>query len=315
MKSSSLADFSLLFVALIWGATFVVVQNAISFLEPLTFNAVRFTIAAILLALWLLLFERKQLKSLNYKLVGAGLILGFWLFIGYGFQTLGLVYTSSSKAAFITGLSVVMVPLFTIFLLRKRLSLNAYIGVITATVGLYLLTMTDVSGLNLGDGLVFICAIGFALQILLTGKYTSQYPTLLLTVIQITTVAVLSAISSLLFENWTQAFKPSVLFTSEVALALVITAVFATAIAYLIQTNFQKYTTPTRVALIFAMEPVFAAITGYMWAGDRLSISAMLGCLLIFAGMIFAEIPTNRRLLKLRTNTVIPTKKGADSEV
>ncbi|MGM0899832.1 DMT family transporter [Mesobacillus maritimus] len=314
MKSSSLADFSLLFVALIWGATFVVVQNAISFLEPLTFNAVRFTIAATLLALWLLLFERKQLKSFNKKMLGAGLILGFWLFIGYGFQTLGLAYTSSSKAAFITGLSVVMVPLFTIFLLRKRLSLNAYIGVVTATIGLYLLTMTDVSGLNLGDGLVFICAIGFALQILLTGKYTSQYPTLLLTVIQITTVAVLSTISSLLFENWTQAFEPTILFTTEVALALVITAVFATALAYLIQTNFQKYTTPTRVALIFAMEPVFAAITGYMWAGDRLSLSAMLGCLLIFAGMIFAEIPTNKRLLKLK-NTVIQAKKGADSEV
>jgi drug/metabolite transporter (DMT)-like permease len=315
MKPSSLADISLIFVALIWGATFVVVQNAISFLEPLTFNAVRFTIAAILLALWLLLFERKQVKSFNSKLLGAGVILGFWLFIGYGFQTLGLVYTTSSKAAFITGLSVVMVPLFTILLLRKRLSLNAYIGVVTATAGLYLLTMTDVSGLNLGDGLVFVCAIGFALQILLTGKYTNQYPTLLLTVIQITTVAVFSTISSLLFEDWRQAFEPAILFTTEVALALVITAVFATAIAYLIQTKFQKYTTPTRVALIFAMEPVFAAITGFIWAGDRLSFSAMLGCLLIFAGMIFAEIPANKRIFKLRTKTVIQAKKGADSEV
>jgi drug/metabolite transporter (DMT)-like permease len=315
MKPSSLADISLLFVALIWGATFVVVQNAISFLDPLTFNAVRFTIAAILLALWLLLFERKQFKSFNIKVLGAGVILGFWLFIGYGFQTLGLAYTSSSKAAFITGLSVVMVPLFTILLLRKRLSLNASIGVITATVGLYFLTMTDVSGLNIGDGLVLICAIGFALQILLTGKYTSQYPTLLLTVIQITTVAVFSTITSLLFENWRQAFVPEILLTTEVALALVITAIFATAIAYLIQTNFQKYTTPTRVALIFAMEPVFAAITGYIWAGDRLSLSAILGCLLIFAGMVFAEVPVNKRLLKLKTETVIQAKKGADSEV
>ncbi len=315
MKSSIPADVSLLFVALIWGATFVVVQNAISFLEPLTFNAVRFTIAAILLGLWLILFERNQLKSMDLKLISAGCILGFWLFIGYGFQTLGLVYTTSSKAAFITGLSVVMVPLFTVLLLRKRLLINAYIGVFTATFGLYLLTMTDVAGLNFGDGLVFICAIGFALQILLTGKYTSKYPTLLLTVVQIGTVAFLSIISSFIFEDWKQAFEPTILFTTEVAMALIITAIFATALAFLIQTKFQKYTTPTRVALIFAMEPVFAAITGYLWAGDRLSLSAMLGCLLIFAGMIFAEIPTNRRFFKLKTKTLLETKKGVDSEV
>jgi len=252
---------------------------------------------------------------MDLKLISAGCILGFWLFIGYGFQTLGLVYTTSSKAAFITGLSVVMVPLFTVLLLRKRLLINAYIGVFTATFGLYLLTMTDVAGLNFGDGLVFICAIGFALQILLTGKYTSKYPTLLLTVVQIGTVAFLSIISSFIFEDWKQAFEPTILFTTEVAMALIITAIFATALAFLIQTKFQKYTTPTRVALIFAMEPVFAAITGYLWAGDRLSLSAMLGCLLIFAGMIFAEIPTNRRFFKLKTKTLLETKKGVDSEV
>ncbi|SEM82650.1 EamA-like transporter family protein [Mesobacillus persicus] len=312
MKPSLIADFSLLFVALIWGATFVVVQNAISFLEPLSFNWVRFTLAAVLLGLWLTLFERKQIKSFDKKVFLAGFILGFWLFIGYGFQTLGLVYTTSSKAAFITGLSVVMVPLFTIILFRKRLSVNAYIGVFVATIGLYLLTMTDVTGLNIGDGLVFICAIGFALQILLTGKYTSQFPTLLLTVIQIATVAVLSGISAILFEDWQRAFDPSILLTSEVMMALITTAVFATALAYLIQTKFQKYTTATRVALIFAMEPVFAAITGFTWAGDRLSYSAIAGCLLIFAGMILAELPATR-FPKLKP--VLTTKKGADTEV
>lgn len=312
MKHSLIADFSLLFVALIWGATFVVVQNAISFLEPLSFNWVRFTLAAVLLGLWLILFERKQLKSFDKKLFLAGIILGFWLFIGYGFQTLGLVYTTSSKAAFITGLSVVMVPLFTIILFRKRLSVNAYIGVFVATIGLYLLTMTDITGLNIGDGLVFICAIGFALQILLTGKYTSQFPTLLLTVIQIATVAVLSGISAFLFEDWQRAFEPSILLTSEVMMALITTAVLATALAYLIQTKFQKYTTATRVALIFAMEPVFAAITGFVWAGDRLSYSALAGCLLIFVGMILAELPVNRFP---RFKPALTTKKGADTEV
>ena len=164
--------------------------------------------------------------------------------------------------------------------------------------------MTDVASLNIGDALVFVCAIGFALQILLTGKYTNLYPTLLLTVVQIATVAILSAISAFLFEDYQQAFNPTILFRSDVIMALIITALFATAFAYLIQTNFQKHTTATRVALIFAMEPVFAAITGFLWAGDRLSYSALTGCLLIFVGMILAELPSK-----------IPLKKRAESKV
>lgn len=313
MKPSFLADISLLFVALIWGATFVIVQNAISFLEPLSFNGVRFAIAALILGIWLLLFERKQLQAYDRDLLFAGIILGFWLFIGYAFQTLGLLYTSSSKAAFITGLSVIMVPLFSIILFQKRLAMNAYFGVFTATVGLYLLTMTDIANLNIGDAFVFICAIGFASQILLTGKYTKKYPTLFLTVIQIITVSILSSISAFIFEDWQRALDTTILLTTEVIIALIITAIFATALAFVIQTNFQKYTTATRVALIFAMEPVFAAVTGYIWAGDRLSYTAIIGCLLIFAGMVVAELPANP-FNKLKRKITVTSKKRADIE-
>ncbi|MBM4762060.1 DMT family transporter [Bacillus sp. B15-48] len=313
MKQTALADLSLLVVALIWGATFVVVQNAISFLEPLTFNGVRFGIATIILCFWLALFKRQQLNALSKGLIISGIILGFWLFIGYAFQTIGLLYTSSSKAAFITGLSVVMVPTFTILFLKKRLNSNVYIGVATATIGLYLLTMTDIAGLNIGDTLVFICAIGFAVQILLTGKYTTKYPTLLLTIIQIATVSILSGFAAFMFEDWQRVKDTSILLSSEVVSALLITAVFATAAAYLIQTKFQKYTTATRVALIFAMEPVFAAITGYLWAGDRLSNSAMLGCILIFVGMVLSELPFN--IIKMfKRKFIVSSKKRADTK-
>jgi drug/metabolite transporter (DMT)-like permease len=180
------------------------------------------------------------------------------------------------------------------FLLKQFPSRNAVIGVSIATVGLFLLTMTDVSSLNIGDGLVFICAISFALQIIFTGKFSNKYPTLLLTVIQISTVAVLSILSVFIFEDWRKSFNVEILLSKDVIVALMITSVLATALAFLIQTNFQKYTTATRVALIFAMEPVFAAIAGYYWADERLSVSALFGCLLIFAGMIFAELPANK---------------------
>jgi drug/metabolite transporter (DMT)-like permease len=294
MKKSLFADFCLMLVALIWGATFVLVQNAISFLPPLSFNGVRFFMAVIILGGWLLLFKKEQLTYFNSQLFLSGVIMGVLLFLGYATQTLGLLYTSSSNAGFITGLSVVLVPLFSIFLLKQRPGVHAIIGVILATGGLYLLTMANSTSLNLGDFLVLLCAISFALQIIVTGKYSSSYPSLLLTVVQIGTVAVLSIISALLFEDWQQSIRFEVVFKSEVIIALLITSIFATAFAFFAQTSFQKYTTATRVALIFALEPVFAAITAYFWGGERLTLNDLLGCALIFCGMIFSEIPVSK---------------------
>jgi drug/metabolite transporter (DMT)-like permease len=307
MKKPLVADVSLLLVTIIWGTTFVLVQNAIDFLEPFSFNSIRFLAAAILLIFCLVIFEKKQLKQLDIKLLLSGVFIGFWLFLGYATQTIGLLYTTSSKAGFITGLNVVLVPIFSMMLLKQFPNKNAVVGVLTTTIGLFLLTMTDVTSLNQGDGFVFICAISFALQIIYTGKFSNKYPTLLLTVIQISTVAVLSIFCSFLFEDWEKSFNPAILLKQDVLIALIITSIFATALAFMIQTNFQKYTSATRVALIFAMEPVFAAITGYYWANERLSYSALIGCCLIFAGMIFAEMPATKIPL-LRKNKSIEDK-------
>ncbi|MBY0154788.1 DMT family transporter [Cytobacillus oceanisediminis] len=302
-RSVIFADVSLLLVAFVWGTTFVLVQNAIAFLEPFSFNGVRFFMAAFLLGGWLVIFEREQLKKINKKLLISGIIMGLFLFIGYAFQTIGLLHTTSSKAGFITGLSVVMVPVFSFMLLKIKPGFNAIIGVSIATAGLYLLTMTDRVSLNIGDAYVLICAVGFALHIIFTGKYSSKYPALLLTVIQVGTVALLSGIFAFFTENWQQAFETGVLFKTNVVTALIVTSLFATALAFFAQTAFQKFTTPTRVALIFAMEPVFAAAAGFMWANERLSFSALTGCLLIFAGMVFAEIPAKKTLSIFRRKT------------
>ncbi|MCS0672156.1 DMT family transporter [Cytobacillus firmus] len=302
-RSVIFADVSLLLVAFVWGTTFVLVQNAIAFLEPFSFNGVRFFMAAFLLGGWLVIFEREQLKKINKKLLISGVIMGLFLFIGYAFQTIGLLYTTSSKAGFITGLSVVMVPVFSFMLLKIKPGFNAIIGVSIATAGLYLLTMTDKVSLNIGDAYVLICAVGFALHIIFTGKYSSKYPALLLTVIQVGTVALLSGIFAFFTENWQQAFETGVLFKTNVVTALIVTSLFATALAFFAQTAFQKFTTPTRVALIFAMEPVFAAAAGFMWANERLSFSALTGCLLIFAGMVFAEIPAKKTASIFRKKT------------
>ncbi|RHW42288.1 DMT family transporter [Neobacillus notoginsengisoli] len=295
MSKRMIADIILLSVSFVWGITFVMVQNAISFLEPFSFNGIRFLTAAFFLGIWLLIFERRQLQKLNARILFSGAFIGLFLFVGYAAQTAGLLYTTSSKAGFITGLSVVLVPLFSFMLLKQRPGRNAVIGVLVATIGLFLLTMTGVSPLNKGDGLIFICAIGFAFHIIFTGKYSSQFPSLLLTIIQIATVGVLSSLFAFVFDDWQKAFTPSVIFSGEVLFALAVTAILATALAFLAQTAFQKYTSATRVALIFAMEPVFAAAAGFMWANEVLTASALAGCLLIFAGMIFSELPRKNR--------------------
>ncbi|WP_328588904.1 DMT family transporter [Niallia nealsonii] len=303
-KEAKMADGLLLLVAGIWGFTFVTVQHAISFLEPHAFNAIRFSIASLFLIIWLLLFDRSQLKKWNKHSIKAGFTLGFFLFIGYSFQTIGLIYTTSSKAGFITGLSVILVPLFLFVFYQVKLTATNIIGVLSAAAGLYLLTLADAVSVNIGDVYVFVCAIGFALQIIFTGKYASAYPTLLLTIIQLATVSILSFAASFLFENTANNFQLPVLYKKEVWSALLITSVFATALAFIIQTGVQKYTTSIRVALIFAMEPVFAAITAYFYNQERLSNSSWVGCALILAGMIFVELPFKKgiKLTKQKIN-------------
>jgi len=290
LKKTLMADGTLLLIAFVWGATFVVVQNAIEFLPPNTFNTIRFLIASLFLLLIVAVFYRHMWKEFTAPLVKAGALIGFWLFAGYAFQTVGLVYTTSAKAGFITGLCVVLVPCFSVFLLKDKIKWNAVAGVLMALVGLALLTLHSVA-FNVGDLLVFGCAISFALQIVLTGKYAKHYPALPLAIVQLTTVTILSFVYAFLFEDWKQGINLEALLTPEVFWGLLITAIPATALAFLAQTAFQKQTSSTHVALIFAMEPVFAALTAYVWNNEVLTAVQLIGGTLILAGMVFAELP------------------------
>ncbi len=279
------ADGSLLFVAFIWGATFVIVQNAIQFLPPHLFNGIRFLLASLILSLFVLRSKRKYISK---ELIKAGVFLGFFLFIGYAFQTVGLMYTTSSKAGFITGLSVMIVPFLAVYFLKEQPKLIVFIGASIGTVGLYFLTLAGISKINFGDLLVFICAFGFAFHIVLTGKLTSRHQAIPLTIIQLFTVSFLSFLCSFLFEETITTEK---LFNKEVVIALITTSVFATALAFYIQTKFQQFTTAARVALIFAMEPVFAALTAFWVIDERMTGNGLIGCCLILIAMIVTELP------------------------
>ncbi|MGP0586462.1 DMT family transporter [Paenibacillus timonensis] len=293
MNRTRLADMGLLFVAFMWGCTFLIVQHAVQVLPPLAFNAIRFIGAALLLALIIAVFYRQEWKHLSWSMAGHAALLGLFLFLGYSFQTVGLLYTSTSNAGFITGLSVVIVPFLSFWLLKHRISRFTWISALLAAAGLYLLAFADTQGLalNRGDALVFLCAIAFGLHVAYTGVFAPRYPALPLASLQLLVVGVLSAAGSLLFErsaSWTE--TAGQLMQPEVWLALLVSIGPTSAFAFWIQTVAQKFTSPSRVAVIFAMEPVFAAATGVLFGGERLGLAAGIGCMCILGGMLLAEL-------------------------
>jgi drug/metabolite transporter (DMT)-like permease len=296
--NKQLADFILLSIAFIWGATFVIVQKGITQLDPLLFNTVRFFVAGLSL-LCLIPFMNRSIQWTR-KTILHGAVLGVFLSLGYGLQTIGLLYTSPSRAGFITGLSVVMVPLFSFILIKKAPQPLAIFGSLLAAVGLYFLSFGDAKPFNIGDVYVLFCAFGFTLHIIYTDCFARQSPAFELAVSQLFTVSLLSLVGALLLEDVSQILDRSIMFHRDVLIALFITSLFATSFPFFAQTYVQKYTTPARVALIYTMEPVFAAIVAYFWIDERLSMIATIGCFFIFIGMVSSELPSSivRNMLK-----------------
>ena len=274
------ADITLVFITLIWGSTFVVVKSALSSVGPFTFVAWRFTVATLVL---LFLF-RRRLQRLAVREARAGAVIGVWLALGYILQTIGLQYTTTGKAGFITGLSVVLVPALAALLLRQPPGLAATLGVVLATVGLGFLTLDASLRPAPGDLWVLGCAVAFALHILSVSHFAPRYDPLRLTVVQIATVALLSLAAAFAFE------VPSLRLPAPTWGSIVFTALAATVLTLSLQNSVQPFTTPTHTALIFSLEPVFAALFGWWWAGEVLGPKELVGCALILAGMVVAEL-------------------------
>ncbi|CCO08777.1 DMT family transporter [Desulforamulus hydrothermalis] len=274
------ADLALLAVTVVWGATFVVVQDALSGIGPYFFTGIRFAIAFALLGL--IYFRR--LANLDRATLRAGCLIGVILFAGYAFQTVGLKYTTASNAGFITGLAVVLVPVFTSLITKQLPAPAVLLGVTGATLGLALLSLGDNLSVNYGDVLTFFCAVSYAGHILLVGRYAPRHDPVLLAILQIGTVAVISLLFGLCLETLPAQFS------KPVWQGLIITAIPATALAFLIQNSVQRYTSPTHAAIIFITEPVFAAATAWLVAGEVLTTRQWVGCLLILAGMLVAEL-------------------------
>lgn len=278
----SLAEFLLLTVTVFWGGTFPMVKDAVAEIPVLSFLGLRFALAALLLAL----LAGRRLGSLDARGIRRGVLLGCLLFLSFLFQTFGLRLTSAANAGFLTGLNVVWVPLLAGPVLTKPPAAGARFGVGLALIGLLLLTWHTPWHLNPGDILVVICSIFIALHVLGLDALTGGYDGRALAFVQIATMAVLSLGGSLAFEpsTWPTAWSATLVW------ALIITAVFATGYAFWVMTTFQRLTTPTRAALIYTMEPVFAALFSVVLAGEHLGTLAWVGGGLIVLGMVAAEM-------------------------
>lgn len=275
------ADAALVLVTLIWGSTFVVVKVAVESVDPAVFVALRFGTGALLLGL---LYAR-HLRSGGRTTLAAGALLGLALLTGFLLQTFGLRLTTPSRAGFITGLSVVFVPLLDAALFRRRPTGPALTGVALSAVGMTIISAPtgDAGGDWRGDLLVLGCALAFALHIVGVGHFAARHDARAITTIQIATVAVLAGAAAAV----TRFDLPS---QPAAWLAVAYMGILATALVFLLQSWAQVHTSATHTALIFALEPVFAALFASTLYGEALGPRALIGGTLIVAGMLVAEL-------------------------
>ena len=265
----------------------MVVKNSLDDSSVFVFLALRFTLAGVCMVA----FRPQVFRVLQREETFAGARLGFFMFCGYAFQTAGLRYTTASNSGFITGSSVVLVPLILALFWGKRVTLWVYFGTIAAAAGLYFLTVpvTGVAHLNRGDVLTFFAALSYAVHIILVGDYAREHSAAALSVLQVLACAVMA---------WLTAFGANAIrwqpmrfhSTSQLWIGIAVCAVFATAVAFSLQLWAQQFTTPSHAAIIFTLEPVFAVLTSYWVLRERLGMRSIAGAALVLVGILAAEL-------------------------
>jgi drug/metabolite transporter (DMT)-like permease len=268
-----LAPFALLLVSAAWGLAFVVMKPAIERQSVNNFLFTRFLMAVLVM----ILIRPQVLKLLTKDLLLRGLAAGFLLGGGYIFQTVGLANTGAAITGFVTGLYVVLTPLFAGLIFKERVSKNTWFYVFVATVGLALLSLKGWS-IGFGELMVFFSAIAFAAHITALSKWSAGRDVYAMTITQLTMCAAMTGVASA-FEGYSA--PPD----SGVWAVVVFTAVFATAIAFIVQTWSQAHMSATKVAVILTMEVVFAAFFAIIFAGERLTLQAALGGILVVTAM------------------------------
>ncbi len=284
------ADAALAVNALIWGSTFTIVKSALRDISPILFLALRFSLATLALGgLWLAGWRGRNTLRGGRRALTGGALAGIFLFAGFLLQTIGLQFTSAPKSAFLTGLASVMVPMLAALVYQSRPQAVEVLGVLVATAGLGLMTLEGpIRSMGKGDVLTLGCAAAFAAHIVVLGHYSEKMSFEVLSVSQVATAAVLA----LGLFGWVEPLR--VEWHSAVIYAILVTGLAATALAFSIQAWAQRYTTSTRTALIYTLEPVFAWLISYWFLGEGLAGRTAAGAVLILGGVVLVELKPMR---------------------
>ena len=297
-ERKTIGEVLLLITTFFWGSTFILVKLTIEIMPVFTFLTIRFFLAAIV-SLPIFIFRYKKTAiSLKDNIIKGGII-GVTLWISFAFQTVGLVYTTATIAAFLTGLNVIITPVLGILLFRLKVKRNIIIGAILAFFGVSLLSgileldlsQSQAQWQLFGNVLIIICAIAVAFHILLTERFAPSIDPTGLLFFQLITATILSMVTMLI----SQQYQPEFLIFSNwdiiIWLTLIVTVFFATVFAFLVQSYYQskRIISGSRIAVIFAFEPVFAALTSLVMLQEPLSLFGIIGAILIFSAMIISR--------------------------
>ena len=293
----------LLITSIIWGTAFVAQSEGMNYVEPFTYNAMRTLLGGVVLIPVMILFrfsdkrneKEKSSCSLKNTVIG-GICCGIALFIASSFQQAGIAQTTAGKAGFVTALYIVIVPMIGIFL-HKKIPLRMWLFIAIALAGFWLLCIKQDIGISSGDLLVFFGAIFFAVHITVI-DYFNQKNTdgVLMSCIQFFTAGLLMLICMFIFE------KPTIPNIMGAGGTILYAGILSCGVAYTLQILGQKHTNPTLATMLMSLESVFAALSGWLILGEKLSIKEFIGCVLIFAAVILAQLAGTDKLKKIEMN-------------
>lgn len=285
MKSNIL----LLITAAIWGFAFVAQRAGMEYVGPFTFNAIRFALGGLSLSLLMNVNRKREFDEQKYPrfkdtyFIYGGLVAGVILFLGSTFQQIGIVYTTAGKAGFITGLYIIIVPIFGLAI-KQKTSLSTWIGAIIAVAGLYLLSVKEGFSIGLGDLLVLISSFFWAIHVLLIGFISPKTESIQLAFLQFSVCSLLSMIAAVFTES------PSLQNIIDAAVPILYAGICSVGIAYTLQIIAQREAHPARAAIIMSLEAVFALIGGWIILNEMIPLKGLFGCTFMLAGTLVSQI-------------------------
>lgn len=281
-RQSFRADLLMLFIAMIWGSTFVAQRLGMDAVGPFFYSASRFILGALLL-LPLVYFRGRAENGSTESLWRDGALLGLIIAVGINMQQVGLQFTSIANAGFITGLYVIIVPIIGIFL-RHKMHPSTWLGVFLAVLGTYFLSVKGDFSIAKGDWMQLIGTFAWAAHVLLLSILSQRHDPIRLSIVQFFVCGVVCLLLSLIFEDM------SAQNVSQAVPAILYGGVLSVGLGYTLQVVAQRNAIPSHAAIIFSMESVFAALAAWLILGETLSSRAMLGCALMLIGMLIAQL-------------------------